>query len=56
MPLNPPEGHVEEINDDDADFIINNSGNKGDNDPLRPNVIVQQTPQQGGWQQGYVQP
>ena len=70
LPLNPPEGHVEDINDDDEDFIINNGGNNSANganravnppigviiDPLRPNVNVQQPPQQGGRQQGYVQP
>ena len=31
LPLNPPEGHVEDINDDDEDFIINNGGNNGAN-------------------------
>ena len=67
LPLNPPEGHVEDINDDDGDFIINNGGKNGDNgaanppigvivDPLWPVVNVQQPPQQGGRQQGYVQP
>ena len=59
LPLNPPEGHVEDINDNDEDFIINNGGNIGANganraanppigvivDPLRPNVNVQQPSQ-----------
>ena len=61
LPPNPPEGHVEDINEDDEDFIINNGGNNGANganraanpptgaivDPIRPIANVQQTPQQG---------
>ena len=70
LPLNPPEGHVEDINDDDGDFIINNGGNNGANgangaanppigvvvDPLHPIGNVQRPPQQEGWQQGFIPP
>ena len=31
LPLNTPEGYVEDINEDDEDFIINNGGNNGVN-------------------------
>ena len=51
LPLNPTEGHVEDINDDDEDFIINNGVNGANRavnppigvivDPLRPIVNVQ---------------
>ena len=56
LPLNPPEGHVEDINEDDEDFVINNVRNNGANravnppigaivNPIRPNANVQPPPQ-----------